>query len=238
MWAVSEVATPESIEEFCDRYPAHRAELMRRVNMVQGLRNQVKIPVNRRVEPPRFVPREPVQAPNPRGLFLACTLGIAAVAAASYTAYSALHPASHAVGPVPVVRKVDLGPLPQPPIQMKTPPTPTPLPVVERVPPSQQAVPAYLKKQDRIDVKDAKLVDAIMMISAGAGMKVEVGPDFVDQPVSIEYHDVSPLEALQAMAKEYAFSIFDEGDDKFLVLPAADKGGPTATRQPLRRIGP
>lgn len=240
MWAVAEAASPESIEEFCGRHPGHRAELMRRVNMVQSLRNQVKSPVPRYAEAPRFVPTEPVPAPNPRGLFLAGALGIAAIATASYTAYSAFHPAHRPVQPA-VVKPVDLGP-PQLPVVRETPPVaPTSPPVVPRAEPNEVATaePAYTLPKDEISVKDADLTDALTLISAGTGMKVVIGPGFVNQKVSVDYRGMSPLDAIQAMAKEYAFSVFDEGNGTFLILPVPDNGpGPSSGRPATRRIGP
>ena len=177
-------------------------------------------------ERPKFTPREPIQAPNPRAIFLAGTLGFAAIAAASFTAYSALHPA-HPIHPVREVAQVPLGPLNEPKIVERTPtPIPSPVPPVQ-APSQDQSEASYLRRRDKIEVKDARLVDALTLVTVGTGIGLEIGPGFVDQRVSVEYQDISPLEALQAMAKEYAFSIFDEGGGTFLILPIADKGTPS-----------
>ena len=239
MWAVAEDGGEQPIHEFVGRYPQYRGELMHRVNMVAGLRTQVRQPVRDEGQIPRFTPRESVQSPNPRIVSLALALGVAALAAASYTALSFVKVPPH-TEPPKLVAVAPAAPI-QTPAPVFTNPSPTP-PPPEANPKSiaETTGPAYLRPQARIAIKDESLLIVLQSIAAESGMKIEVGPGFTDQRVSVDYHDTTPLDALQDMAKQYAFTVFDEGNGKFLVLPVADSvaaSSPADTR-PTKRIGP
>jgi hypothetical protein len=246
MWAVAENGTEQAIHEFVGRYPQHRGELMHRVNMVAGLRDQVRQPVRPQAQIPKFVPREPIQSPNPRVVFLVGGLCLAALAAASYTAVTALRAPSHP-SPVAQVATVIEGPLKVPSTVFVNPaPTeaPPPAPVEEAPKPTEDRTPAYLRSQTRITIKDESLAVGLQSIAAAGGMNLEIGPGFVDQKITVDYRDMSALDALQDMAKQYAFTVFDEGDGRFLVLPVADSpqsgaetGAPRSSR-PTKRVGP
>jgi hypothetical protein len=239
MWAVAEDGGDQAIHEFVGRYPQHRGELMHRVNMVAGLRNQVRQPSQPYRQIPRFEPREPVQTLNPRAVFFVGVLGLAAIAAASYTAVFALKPVSHPQPP-PVIPVVNLNPIkaPEPVFTSRPAPTQPQDEVSETTP--EPPRPGYLRPEARIAFKSESLASALQLVTAGSGMKVEIGPGFVDQEISGDYRDMSPLDALQDMAKKYAFTVFDEGNGRFLVLPVADSApsAPPAGSHAVKRIGP
>ncbi len=229
MWAVSENPDPGAIAEFGERYPQLRAELMHRVNMVRSLRNEVKPGLQRRQELPRFQPREVASMPNPRGLVLAGGLALAALAAASYTAYSMLKPAPHRA-PISLLPREDQSQAPiVPPVRYQNPPTVSP-PPKEAIRQPERAVevdkvPAYLRPRD-VAVKDENLTTALAMITEGTGIKLVIGPGFVDQKVSVDYRSKTTAEILKDLADQYAFSVFDEGNGTYLVLPVPDRTAP------------
>jgi hypothetical protein len=233
MWAVAEDGKDSAIHEFVGRYPQFRGELMRRVNMVTELRRHSK-PVHQ--ELPRFVLRGQKPAVSKKGIAIGGTLCFAALAAAAYT-ISTFVKQENAIPEVrlPHISKAFLKKAPSQGIPMAVPAIPP-----ENAPSTNSATPAapdaaeqpvYMRPQARIFMKDANLEMVMQAIAAQGKMKLQIGPGFVDQQVSVDYQDVSPLEALQRMAKEYGFTVLDEGGGQFIALPAVDSGSQAKTSQ-------
>jgi hypothetical protein len=245
MWAVAENPEVGAIAEFGARYPELRAELMHRVNMVRSLRNEVRPSPRNTVERPRFEHRDVRTRANPRAVAFAGTLAFAALAAASYTAYTLFHPepvktAHVRVDPAPA----NLGPLTvreRPPVAVPTPKETSP-PARDNESPedAMQAppLPSYLRPRDRVAFKDEKLTTALALVTEGTGIHLELGPGFVDRSITVDYRGKNTVEILKDLANQYAFTVFDEGSGTFLVLPVQDRRVPQepvpATPDPAR----
>ncbi len=222
MWAVAENPTPTALDEFGQRYPQYRSEMLRRMEMVKGLRSEVRPQqAGHRSEIPKFQMREVSPSGPPRGVFLVAGLSIAAIAAASYTAFSGMRtpPARPKVAFVPRVNEE----LPKaPPIYYRnpSPPPPTPQPVEPTAVAEQ--TPQYLKPRS-FHVRTASLMDALSLVTANTGIHLEAGPGFVNQSVTVDYDNVDTVSILRDMAKQFGFHISDEGGGNFLAIPVPDE---------------
>jgi hypothetical protein len=237
MWAVAENPNPQAVLEFEARYPTYRIEMLKRVEMVRGLRQEVKGPSFRTREIPRFEPK-PVQPTGvPRGTFVA--LGLAVVALV-FATFAVLH-APKAVPPKPLLTQEFVRPAePGPGVAYHNPPNP--IPQVSLAPPPSLPMPSQQPLAERrrsLNLKDVDLVAALALVTSGTNIKLEVGPGFVNQKVTLSFKGATTREMLFEMAKDYAFTVSDEGDNRFLVLPVPDnQTAPEPTNESPRRVTP
>ena len=238
MWALSENPNPQAMDEFGVRYPEWRSELLHRVGMVRGLRQSGTAKSAPKGAIPKFQLREPPRAIPARPLTFFGAVALCALAAASYVAVSngSAQPPKQ-----PLVPPVDLEPLKQQTV-VKSNGSPTPPPQQndqQAAPPRSTAEqpPMYLKPRD-LEVKGATIRDALHLITNGTGIHLVIGPGFADQVVTLDYRNKNTLEMLMDMADRYAFTVSDEGDGTYLVIPVADTGSPAIVQPNLRRAAP
>ena len=224
MWAVAESPTDSAVLEFGSRYPDHRAELMKRMNMVRELKHEVRPSDDAHRELPRFQPKPPAPPGMPNGWPVAVSLAALALGTLAYAGYAVSRAPKAVPPPAPPV--VNLAPPVPPKIVYSTaPPSLSPENEQPAPPPTPvDTTAAYLKPRAKVSFKDVSLMDALTMLSAESGMKLIIGPGFQDEKISLDYADRSTLEILLDLAKQYAFTVSDEGSGNFLVLPVPDNG--------------
>lgn len=235
IWAIAENGNPQAVIEFELRYPKYTIQLHERIKMVQALKrtNSTDKPIAR----PEFKPRPLPPAETPRALWVgAAVLGLAALGFGAYTAITSTAKAPPVVekpnletpaptGPEFVVRENKL-PAPQnseapklgtapDPGANQTEPEPTPRSASEDLP-------KYLTRQT-LRVKSAPLHSALQLIGAAGGLTVEIAPGLANPNVRLDFDSMTPIEMLKALGQDYAFSAFDEGENRVLVIPARDK---------------
>jgi hypothetical protein len=245
MWGVAENPSAQALDEFGERYPEYRGELLRRVEMVRGLRYEAKGPKIKIREIPKFEPKPVATQSIPRGATVAAGLAFAALAFAGFTIFNS----RHAVNPPPPVQ-VNEEPLHAPPV-VYTNPSPPPLtiespPKVEnrsmienRPAPTEAPSGSDNDRKKDMTLKDVDLVAALHLITDGTNLKLEIGPGFVNQKVTLAFHNKTAEAMLFQMAKDYAFTISDEGDNRLLVLPTPDGNSTDPSAVPnSRKIGP
>lgn len=247
MWSLAEESNQRAIDEFGERYPQHRGELMRRMAMVASLRGAQPGTKTAVSGIPHFRPTElRPTPPSPRLQLVVGAMMVAAIVMAGYTAYQFIQPP--AGKPVMVV-KPNLAPPTLPDVMPQAKPEAGPEPekrvdeklIPVRDPESTQPVdsrPGYLKPKN-VKLNDVDLTVALKMVAAEAGLKVEIAPLFEDRKVSVEYHDMNTIDILKAMGKEFEFTPFDQGDGTVLIVPAVDKGakiGGDVSGDPARKI--
>jgi len=229
MWAVAENPSDKSVEEFVVRFPDQRGELMKRVNMVRDLKHEVRPTPPGARERPKFQPNPSPRPMLPDGWPIAVAFALGALGTLAYASYSVARPTTP-----PAVTQVNLDPPVEPAVQYRNPPpVQQPPPAVAEQPPAQpqapeqvDPTPPYTKPIHKFALKDESLVNALTLLTAGTGMHVTIGPNFPDQKISIDYENQSPMAILLDMAKQYAFTVSDEGHDEFLILPVPDNDSP------------
>ena len=226
MWTVAEEGNVRARDEFDARYPEHRLELVRRIEMVKGLKQGRPDHVEAAAVP-RFRPA-PKPTVNKRMVVWTSGLVLASVALASYTVVSLLSTPSATPKHVshPVV----------PEVKFVTPSATEPtmansLPHANEPPPESPApkpveTPAYLKPQD-VTIERAPLQTVLKLLAAQGGLKIDFDPGMPNPDVAIHYQGKTVIEMLEDLGRQYAFTPFDQGNGSVIVVPVRE-GDPTA----------
>lgn len=220
MWTLAEDGNERAIDEFGARHIEHRAELLRRIAMVKGLRGEKK-----RVEEPvkaipRFVPKEP-KSNVP--MYVVGGLVLAAIGALAFVTTILLTPAPHVLVTPPLyVRSGQSDKVIEVPRTVPTAPLtyPTAPPVYREThdPLEPPAKPGTL----RID--HAPLLSVLDMISQTCGVRIDPAPGMPNPDVVINYRDMTAMEMLRDLGHQYSFTPLDQHDGSILVVPATDEG--------------
>ena len=219
MWTLAEDGNERAIDEFGARHIEHRAELLRRIAMVKGLRGEKK-----RVEEPvkaipRFVPKEP-KSNVP--MYIVGALVLAAIGALAFVTTILLTPAPH----VPVT----------PPLYVqsgqsdKVIEVPQPVSTAPLVYPS---VPPVMRETERVEepakpgtlrIDHAPLLSVLDMISQTCGVRIDSAPGMPNPDVVINFRDMTAMQMLRDLGHQYSFTPLDQHDGSILVVPAVDEG--------------
>ena len=219
MWTLAEEGNERAIDEFGARHVEHRAELVRRITMVKGLRGEKK----RAEEPvkaiPRFTPKEP-KSNIP--MVVVGGLVLAAVGALAFVTTTLVTPAPHIpVTPPVYVSAGSSGGVvevkPTQPIPLSTSPTPAPRP-------SQSDIPEPAAKPGTLRADHAPLFTVLEMISETCGVRIDPAPGMPNPDVVINYKDMTAMEMLRDLGHQYSFTPLDQHDGSILVVPAVDQG--------------
>ncbi len=235
MWELAEGQNTLAIDQFCVRYPEFSPELRKRASMVKGLKRAKVVEAVTPKPTPKFVPRPAPVQPNPWAVGWTSGLVLAAVGAIAFAvamfAFPIQSPEMKKSGPTQVVQSFPTEPAPEvappSPVTQNDPKLSTE-PRPEDLPPVTEPVPDYLKPTS-VSLKGAKLTDAVRMVAAQGNLGVVVAPGFPDISVDINYEQMNPIEILQAMGRDYAFTAFDQGDGTVIVVPAVEP----AMREPV-----
>ena len=221
MWAVAENPLPQALDEFAVRHPQFKLELLKRVEMVKGVRHEIGTGSTAR-DIPKFKPQPVYASSPPRGIYVAVALGLFAIGFAVLAMVFASHPSPIKAPPPVAIEK----PFSSPSVVYNTPPV-QPIPPAESPPNASvpETAPPQVELEDQprnLKVENENLLDAIRLVATGTKYKLEIGPGFVNQKVNLAFRGKNTIEMLQAMAKEFAFTVSDEGDDHLLLIPVPD----------------
>jgi hypothetical protein len=222
MWSVAESEDPNAINEFGDRFPHLRTELVKRMSMVRQLRGAAKpgTPVR---QIPKFENRPVRPAPVQPSVWIGSGLVLAAVAAAAFVVTRSLT-RPPVIPEAPFSVKIDAPPLPDPGIKYREAPPVAPAPAPPATKPEAVATeehdPAQVPQTVKFD--RIRLASAIKAVAASGGLELELAPNLADPYVRIEYRGYSALDILQDMGKRFGFTAFDDGPHRVLIIPARD----------------
>lgn len=230
LWRLAEDGSATARAEFELRHARYGPELTRRIQMVAELRQAGRTMARR----PAFTPRPTRTMPPPRwAVGSALGLGVLAIGAVAYVIASPSERAS----PTPSVKpQTVVGPpktvLPSPPIDSTAiePKETPPQTEVATEEPKPNQTPKYRMPRDT-HISDTALTSAIQLVAAGGGLDVTVAPGFEDRKVSFDYTGLDTVDTLKAMGNEYGFTVLEEQEGHFLVVPAREQPS-------LRRNGP
>jgi len=246
MWLVAEQNDPSAIDAFGRRYPELRGEMVRRLEMVRGLkqarpeRSDERVPI---FQPRLASTRRPWLMPRWATAASACLL-LVAVGYASFRVVSGLsQPAVPPVTEISTPEVVHSNAFDPPAaakgggLDMASEPS--------RSTTEPRSESDSLRFHDPIEpsgpaeaegaVKSAKigLVDALREVERQSGLVLVIGPGLPDDLISINLTGPA-LGVLKEMGTTYGFTVFDQGDGTINVIPAVDERG-TGTRDEALR---
>lgn len=223
MWTIAEAGDPHAISEFGERYPNMREELLKRMKTVQALK------AGSRTIKAKAVPtfrNTRVRPTNWRLIF--ATFAATVLVVSSFGVWRLTHSSKPAVQ----VPAVNVEPVKMPDVNMEVnPPRGNPLP--QTGPRTEEPLanppvvtnPGSLIEPGRTSLKleSASLHAAITMIADAAHWRVTIGSGTPDPTVRIDFQDMTPMEMLKELGKEYAFDTLMDGDHAILILPKKDE---------------
>ena len=220
MWTLAEEGNERAIDEFGERHPELRTELLHRMTMVKGLRGEKK----RSSDPPKAIPRfVPKEAPSGAPVYVVGGLVLCAVGALAYLTTVLLSPTQ----PTRRVEHPNAGlPHVQPststePVVVKGDTRPPAPPVIQ-----EESEPALVKGSLKID--NAKLLDVIELISETCKIKIDPAPGMPNPEVMVNYTQKDAMEMLSDLGAQYGFTPLNQHDGSILVVPARDRNAPSS----------
>ncbi len=220
MWAIAENDTVDAVHDFEHRFPKYQQELLRRIKAVQALRAQGKTVPSREIPVfqarPVTIDRKPIQ-----------WLGYAAV---SLAVISTAVLAATRNQPTPVTKPTPVNTerkslVPEMPVTNPAPPITQATPPIDpaKNPPPKPA--DDFKKADLI-VEVSKLHAAIQLIAAAGEVTVTIAPGLENPDVQVNFTQMTAMEMLTALGRDYAFTPVIDGDKHILILPVKDDAEP------------
>ncbi len=242
MWFLAEQGDPASIQSFERRYPEFHQELVRRIDMVRGLKGLVgpKKPVDTvPVFEPKTGIREPFRMPRP-AIMAAAAFGVLTLGYASYVATKNLVDRPEKTSPAMVRNEPERrGPYGAPSIKADPPiddslRTPKPYRPNDA---SQEQRPVALAPLDRpVDLVASRttLIDALNQLAMAAGIGIEIAPQTPNLEISVTYRGASARTILRDMGATIGFTALEQTDHSVLIIPATDPRAPEIEVAPNR----
>ncbi|MBI1756559.1 MAG: hypothetical protein HYR64_05575 [Fimbriimonas ginsengisoli] len=249
LWNLTDSRNAQAIADFEGRYPEWKAELDRRLQMLDQLRGARDLATVAIPSGP-FIPTVTIPRPNMRVSWTFGALGLAAIAGASFFATRSLLD-----GPAP---SVPLAPAATPQEyptgntyighrygaereSAAVPPRgragdgadfggPVPLKALPKAPPGAEPPLPMRKRPMTIHVVSASMQSVLEAISSHALLDLFIAPGTPNPDIRVDYIDMSPMAILQDMGKRFGFTALEEGSDTVLIVPAIDGGGPTPSQ--------
>jgi hypothetical protein len=251
LWEIAESNRTEDVLDFERRYPNYRLELHKRIKMVAALK-QGK-PGEQNVAPAKFTLR--ADSPRHRGLhpaIIAFATVLAVVAIGGVT-QSVLSRKAEIQTRVEIPRQPYAGTI-DPGTPSQTIPDGMPInPLVNpqgndttnveteqprldaggqpldaglmASPPPTENIPDFHKRKS-LKIAKAPLMAALKLIADSGGLRCEFAPGFPNPDVVVDFQEMSPVEMIQQLGKDYAFSTFEEGERNLLFVPAVESPAP------------
>ncbi len=233
MWEVAERNDPAAIDAFGARYPEFRPELVKRLQLVRGLRRARPAgPVR------RFVP-----SPNPAWWRTRSAVSTAAGAVLALGVVFALY----GVGVAIAHSRPPVAPAPQPsvsnPAPISTPFAPEETPRVALAPqpeerprpaPSQPEpeAPNYFERPVTVVSNRTTLHEALSEVARQAHLDLQVAPGTPDPVIVMQYENQSAISVLKDMGKTFGFTPLVQSERSAIIVPAVDPHAATEAEPP------
>ena len=221
MWEIAE-RKDEAIEaQFVARYPSFSSELVKRKKMVADLKGSRPLK-----EPALFVPSQDVRnfGPSRPAVVAASLVLLASFAFATYATMNFFNSRRIDQPVVPPTRIAyeSPGPVqeptPEPPIEQA--PTPG---AFQSKPQEPLQVEPYLASIT-VSSERTALSAVIDDIATQAGLAVTIAPGFEDHTIFILYENQPAIGVLNDLGRRYGFTVFTQGKDELLIIPARGSG--------------
>jgi len=233
MWQIAESQDDQAIEQFHERYPAYRAELMSRMTMVRGIKGSRPVEVKSKT---RFLPSpQRLNSEPPRWIAFAAATFL--LAAGVFATLGTLRFVESRNAPPQLVndglknKVVDnstTGSSQSTSPDITQPENPIPEPGNE--PPRTPVSP--MDKPVTIVAKNITLDSALNDIAVQAGIRLESAPGMPDIIIQLDFRDVPALEVLQALGRSFGFTPMVQTSNSALLIPARDPNSPSGGQLP------
>jgi hypothetical protein len=231
MWTIAEGTDPAAIEEFGDRYPGLREELLKRIRTIKALKSGNRIVKTSNV--PTF--QNPKVQPANRTLVWA-SLAFALIAVFSFGIYKASVRSipQHEIKSVNVeapklpqanisTEQIGINPMmvPQPNNNRNNNPAPqSQVPETNHQMGSNSQVPNTVKT---LRLESAPLQSVILMIAESGHYNASIAPGMPNPTVKIDFVNMEPMEMLKELGDQYAFTTVMDGPRTILIIPKKDE---------------
>lgn len=225
MWQIAESMDDAAIEQFVERYPDYRAELMSRLTMVRGIKGSRPVQVSSKS---RFLPSpQRLNTAPPR--WAAFTAVVFLVAAGVFATLGTLRFIESQNEPAAIAGTGDLknitaGPS-QNTIQQQAPPINEGSDPANNQPPLQAI--SAMDKPVTIVAKNISLDSALNDIAMQAGIRLESAPGMPDIIIALDFREVPALEVLKALGSSFGFTPMIQTPTSALLIPARDPSSAT-----------
>ncbi len=252
IWEIAESNRPEDVLDFERRYPSYRLELHKRIKMVAALRQgkpdqPAEAPA--RFTPKPSI--SPTRGLHPALIAFAAVLAVVAIGGVTQSILSK-SPEVQARVEVPrqpytetpapdqnATSPQGVNPQMSPPInpqgnlqgnqETANGVGPANLDAAGKpvddgllnAPDSGERIPEFHRKKS-LKLAKAPLMAALKLIADSGGLRCEFAPGFPNPDVVVDFREMSPVEMLQQLGRDYAFSTFEEGERNVLFVPAVD----------------
>lgn len=234
MWQIAESMDDQAIEQFNERYPKYRAELMSRMTMVRGIKGSRPIQVHTKT---RFLPSpQRLNSEPPRWVAFAAATFL--LAAGVFATLGTLKFVESRNAPPQVVDGT-MGGMTANNGNNPTQSTPPKDDTTAVIPPGEDdeipIVPASpMDKKVTIVAKNISLENALNDIALQAGIRLESAPGMPSIIIELDYRDISAIEVLKALGISYGFTPMIQTPTSALLIPARDPNSPTPLEIPGR----
>lgn len=219
MWLIAEQSDPAATESFCRRYPAQKEEVLRRMNLVRGLRaNQCR---HAAPTPPPFQVRKAIWNPIP-------VLALLAFGVATYSTTRLILSRNEG----PAASSVTT-PIEAPRVQPRSVGEPRPManqnPEEQAQPEPDQTPPPPVEPMDRtvsLKVTEGSLLQTLNEISQQSGVSFQLAPGLNDMPITLEAENQSVKDVLTRISIDLNISFLEQNPGEVLLLPARNQNPP------------
>lgn len=224
LWTIAEKRDLSAAEDYLQRFPTHRVELMKRLSALESL--QKFAPED--VTVPPFTPR-PISAPLPTTWIVASILGIGLVGVGvtlfnnagntkteTVPVASSASPAHQPSTAIPQLRASRTAAEGVSQSKQATVPLETPPPAPVKTP-AQRAIVQKLK----LDGVQLSLV--LQILAENTGLKLDVQPGLIDPKVSVEYVNQPALFVFEDLGRKFGFQAFEDAPGVITILPKKEE---------------
>ncbi len=230
MWEVAEANSIELMDQFGRRYPEYRQELVKRIQMVRGLKGARPEDAPKPAEK-SFKPSSGVKEPHWSTRLLPVGIGVLVLASVSFATYSIVaYNSSRKTTSTAEEQPVAKVPGWDTPVNEPVVPPTTPLENnqlenetwINGVPPTTPPIPP-LETKVTIRIQGATLTEVLKGIAAQAGIKIQQAPGMPNPEIVAMYTDVPAMTVINDLARHFQFTAYAQGEREVLLFPAVDQ---------------
>lgn len=222
MWKIAEGNDPSAIEEFGNRYPNLREEMLKRMRTIKALKAGNRVP--RTTTVPTFQNTE-VRPANWR--WIGASFAVAILAVSAFGVWRAM---PHSPPPVVAPVNTQLAQLPDDGVKFDpTPKQPYAIPnnnSPQTSPGTQVPNGSTLPKASPLKsmtLESAPLHSAIQLIAAEGNLQVTIAPGMPNPTVKVDFRDMAPMDMLKELGQTYAFTTVLDGEHAIMIIPKKDE---------------
>ena len=224
MWTIAEGNDSSAIEEFGNRYPNLREEMLKRMRTINALKSGNRLP--RSTQVPTF---QNAKVKPTDWRWAGASFAIAVLALSAFSIWKSIPKVEPPVKVLPV--NTEAAQLPDNTIlynnNQDQPINATPrqgVPSTSR--PRQNSTNSTLPKPEKLksmQIESATLQAAILLIANEDHMSVSFAPGMPNPTIKVNFQNMAPLDMLKELGQQYAFTTVLDGDHAIIIIPKKDE---------------